>query len=381
MSEIDIVVAHSHIGASSMHRWSVCAGSVRLSRGITPKTSVYAEEGTRAHELAATIIQSQIIPADADPEMLEAVMVYVSEVAAAYAEAGSHGQLFIEQKFDLSKIHPGLFGTADAVVCDPKRSLLQVFDYKHGSGIAVEVEENEQLMYYGLGALLSTGFKCRDVELIIVQPRCDHPEGRIRRWKFESFALLDFAADLKKFAEKTEDPNAPLVPGEHCRFCPAAGICPAIHSKALTLAKEEFSPVFSYDPQKLSQVLEWLPALEGWIKNVREFAYAEAEHGRCPPGWKLVEKRATRKWRDESFAMHTAHENKKLGLIETCIKSVAKVETILGKQEFKELFGDQVTQESSGLTLVHESDKRPPKKVGAKSEFTKIETNTDDMFE
>ena len=43
---------HSELGASACARWSVCPGSVVPSRGIERKSSVYADEGTAAHELA-----------------------------------------------------------------------------------------------------------------------------------------------------------------------------------------------------------------------------------------------------------------------------------------------------------------------------------------
>lgn len=361
-----------------MHRWAACPGSVKLSEGIPNKSSKYAEEGTRAHDLAAKILEGKALVLDsADAEMLSAVQIYVDEIKTAAKDAT---KLLIEQRFDLSKIHPGLFGTADAVIFHEKKSLLQVFDYKHGAGVAVDVEENEQLMYYGLGALLSTGFKAKDVELVIVQPRCDHPEGRIRSWKFDSFLLLDFAADLKKFAEATEKPNAPLVPGTQCRFCPAAGVCPAIHTKAIALAKEDFGPLNkTYDAERLAQVLNWIPSLETWIKNVEEFAFNEAKNGRCPPGYKLVDKKATRKWRDETEASKIALSLNLKQAFETNLKSVAQLEKTIEKDKFKTFFEEHVVKESSGTTLVPESDKRPAVKIDAKSQFTAI-GSAEDMF-
>ena len=43
---------HAILGASSSHRWLACPGSIRLSAGMPNTGSVYAEEGTAAHELA-----------------------------------------------------------------------------------------------------------------------------------------------------------------------------------------------------------------------------------------------------------------------------------------------------------------------------------------
>ena len=42
---------HAILGASSSHRWLVCTPSVRLEEQFPSRTSVFAEEGTFAHEL------------------------------------------------------------------------------------------------------------------------------------------------------------------------------------------------------------------------------------------------------------------------------------------------------------------------------------------
>ncbi len=366
-------VIHSPIGASSMYRWSKCPGSVKLSVGIESKSSSYAEEGTLAHDIAAGVLMGDAYPNDCTEEMKEAIEVYVQLVKEEAKTAAKEGCL-IEKAFDLGTIHPGLYGTADCVIFDDKAKTLKVIDYKHGAGIPVEVENNLQLLYYGLGALLSTKFPADRVELIVCQPRCEHPDGPIRRWSIETMAMFNFIGQLKNAAEKTEDPNAPLVPGDHCRFCPASGVCPSLQEKALAMAKEEFAPAKSYDPNRLSQILEWLPRLEAWAKNVREFAYREAEHGRTPPGYKLVQKRATRKWKNETEAEKAIEKFYRLShhdFHDTKIKSPAAFEKLVGKKDFK-LIEDQIEKVSSGNTLVPESDKRPQIESSAVSDFEQL---------
>ena len=44
--------AHSPLGASSCSRWWNCPGSVQLSKGFHGRSSVFAREGTAAHELS-----------------------------------------------------------------------------------------------------------------------------------------------------------------------------------------------------------------------------------------------------------------------------------------------------------------------------------------
>lgn len=363
----NVSTAHSKIGASSMYRWSKCPGSVRLSKDIPSVSSPYAQEGTKAHELAAEMLVKPVDTSNYDPEMVEAVKVYVD-----YVYDISHDcAMWIEKKFDLSSLYPGLFGTADAVVYNEKTKTLSVVDYKHGMGLAVEVKDNPQLMYYALGALMTFSRPCQTVEIIVVQPRCPHPDGPIRKQIIPAFDLLDFAADLVDFAKATEPEDAPLQAGDHCKFCPAAAVCPEIHSKAVVLAKEEFTPVFSYDPKKLSQVLSWVPVLKDWINNVMEFAYNEANQGRVPPGWKLVEKRATRKWRSEDQAKDLLANHFGLDhdqIFKKSLNSVAQIEKVLPKSAREEL-AKLVVSESSGTTLVHDSDKRPAR-TSAEMDFS-----------
>jgi hypothetical protein len=364
-----------------MYRWSKCPGSVRLSEGIESKSSKFAEEGTLAHEIAAERLLTGKYREGVDPEMLEHIDVYVKAV-----DEMTVGDRLIEHQFDLSEVHPGLFGTCDAIVYNLEKKLLSVVDLKFGAGIPVEVTDNVQLKYYALGALLSTKALCNEVELVIIQPRCNHSDGPVRKWKLPTIDLLDFAADLKKYAEKTEDIFAPLSAGEHCRFCPAAGICTEIGNKAQTLAKLEFKPIENklagggvegYDPQQLSKTLEWLPTLEGWIKSVRDFAYSEASAGKSVPGWKLVEKRKTRKWTNEVDATNYLQVYGDQVFEPRSLKSVAQVEKLLSKSE-KSRLEPLITAASTGSVLVPEDDNRPAVVVlDAKTEFRQVTEEMD----
>jgi len=343
-----------------MERWMNCPGSVKLSEGMPSQSSAYAEEGTMAHDIAAAILCGEVHK-DAPQEMLDAVQVHVDFVMAL-SNQDPDSFLTVEERLDLSHLHPGLFGTADAIIYQPNLKTLHVVDYKHGQGIPVDViddgKPNVQLMYYGLGALEQTKAPCEFVSLHIVQPRCHHPDGPIRSVKFQAVDMIDFAADLVDYAILTESPSAPLKAGDWCRFCPAAVKCPVVRDRALAISKQEFTPTQVYDPAKLSETLQWLDVVEAFIKNVRAFAYAEAERGRTPPGFKLVEKRANRKWVDESKVGELAKE---LGadIFDHSLKTVAQAEKVLGKETFKEKFSEFVVQESSGLTLVPDTDKRP----------------------
>ena len=383
------MTAHSSIGASSMHRWSLCPGSVRLSKDLPGTASKYAEEGSDAHALAADGLRRKCNTGwrpgtrmslegrefTVTKEMNEAVLEYLDTV---FMDIFAGDTLLVEQKFDLGKVHPGLFGTADAVTWKPRTKTLVVDDFKYGAGIPVKVERNPQLMYYGLGALLACNFPAEKVTLRITQPRCDHPDGSVRSWTIDAIDLLDFRADLKAYAEATERADAPLNPGDHCRFCPAAAVCPALGAKRQIVAKQEFAFVEQqpYDPEKLREALDAIPALKAWIKRVDEFAYAEAEAGRPPPGYKLVEKRATRQWADELAAAQVLQDEYLLTSDKIyeprAVRSVAQIEKVVGKKAMAGL-AEHIVKESSGHTLVPLDDKRPAiSKTTAKEEFTAL---------
>lgn len=367
------MMAHSKIGASSMYRWSQCPGSVRLSEGIESKSSKYAEEGTQAHAMAEEILRGGTVAGltGEQLEMRENVNTYVNYVRSLCS--GDFDVLWVEHKFDLSSVYPGLFGTADAVAWEPFGKHLHVIDLKYGAGKPVEVKDNPQLRYYALGALWTLKLPAKEITITVVQPRCPHPDGPIRSETINAVDLIDWAADLVAYAKATEDPNAPLKAGDHCHWCPAAGICPKLREDALAVAQREFRPDTSYDPALLADTLSKLGILEAFIKGVREFAYGEAEHGRCPPGWKLVEKRATRKWRDPDEAAATIDG---LGLGIECyeapkVKSVAQLEKALPK-EHRGILKDLATQESSGFTLAPEDDRREAVRKDAAAEFSPV---------
>jgi hypothetical protein len=288
-------------------------------------------------------------------EMAEAVQVYLDAVRAEIQDGDDWD---VEQRL---KYSDDLWGTADFVRYRPSTGELLVADYKHGKGVPVEVENNPQALIYGLMKakhLSNRGIS--KVTLMIVQPRCEHPDGPVRRWSFDGFELLDFEDKVLEAIAATKKADAPLNPGDHCRWCPAKAICPALRAQSLEVARQDFAPGLSYKPEELAAALDKIPLIETWIKATREFAFEEAVAGRPPAGFKLVDKRATRKWRDENEAASALELVLPADEIyePRSLLSPAKVEKLLGKTGKKQIAGLTVA-ESSGLTLVHESDKRP----------------------
>jgi hypothetical protein len=160
------------------------------------------------------------------------------------------------------------------------------------------------------------------------------------------------------------------------------------------LAKQVFGPVGevlspdkalakpAYDPLQLARSLDFMPILEAWIKNTREFAYNEAERGVEIPDYKLVEKQAVRKFKEEAAREDISPQLvaalgcspfdiwKKPELI-----NVGDAEKLAPGKNAKEraaVLEPFVEKKSSGHTLVHTSDKRDPVRIDAKAAFAEL---------
>lgn len=352
-----------------------CPGSLRISAGIEDPGSIYAAEGTAAHELGEKCLRDGKDAADyagekitvgnhvfeVDDDMAAAVQVYLDTVRK---EVRPGDDLAIEHKFDLSEIvHDGMFGTNDASIFRPSTGELFVFDYKHGAGYAVEAEANPQLLYYAVGAATQkAGRRISTVTIVIVQPRAMHPAGPVRRWSAPAIALAEWMDDLKAAAIATMNPDAPLKTGPWCKFCRAAGICPKLREEAFDAANAEFDTTpADMPPEVLAGILEKADLIEDWIKAVRAYAHSTLDAGGTLPGWKLVQKRAVRKWSldDDLLAPGLAREFGLVGdeLYVRKLKSPAQIEKLLPKAERGKL-KEYVSAVSSGTTLAREADPR-----------------------
>lgn len=401
-------MAHASLGASGADRWMRCPGSITLSkRAPVQRESIYAAEGSAAHKLGEICLQLSTSPFSylggtagreivQDPRvatvpdgkttfeitegMCEAVQVYVDEINRIREVAGPYKKEWIEHRFSLDPLDPPekMFGTSDFTLYSPEERKLYVVDYKHGVGYAVEAVGNPQGRYYGLGAALMIKDPIDEVEIVIVQPRAIHSDGPIRRDTVEYLDLLDWSADLMDAARLTQDPNAPLMAGRWCKFCPAATICPELEKKALEDVRDEFddldAPPASTDLtlDRIGTILQKAEMLEGWLKALRQRALEALEAGEEVPGWKLVEKRATRKWINPVDAENFLTEE--LGEDAYAPKKVItppQAEKILGKahEGLKKMY----TAESSGVTLAPSTSSKPAALPPAQRDFEALD--------
>lgn len=402
--------AHARLAPSSAHRWMHCPGSIRASDGIPEKSSVFAAEGTAAHELCSHCLTNKLDagqflgvvidieasgpgamfsnkpPADGktrfevDEEMVDAVQVYLDTVRAH--QVGEH-ETEVEQRLDMTHVHPEIFGTGDATVYAGGH--LHVFDFKYGKGVVVDPTDNPQLLLYGAGAVRRHHNRpLSAMTLHVVQPRAGG--NPVKSWETDIVDLLEWEGTLRAAALATEADDAPLAAGDWCRFCPAKPVCPTMREKVMNLAEAEFgsdgegeishlADPSSLPGEKVAALLRNASLIKDWFRAVEEFAHAEASDGRCPPGFKLVAKRPSRKWKDEEAALKylRAYGMEDADLhVDPKMKSPAQVEKTVGRKNASDIEHLWV-KESSGTNLVPDEDPRPPSKADAESEFANTE--------
>lgn len=383
--------AHSKFGASSASRWLNCPGSIQLSATVPKqKSSSYALEGTAAHKLGEICLIKGGEPHDfideeitldakdgakaekylVTEDMADAVKVYVDYVRS------KRGEMNIETKFDLSFIEPEMFGTNDCCIYFKLLGVLEVIDYKHGSGVSVSPVENAQLAYYGLGAArLYELHPNSTIKLTIIQPRA--AGEAIKSWETTVGYLDKFAKILKKGVKACKAQEPKLVEGSWCKFCPAAAVCPQLYSKTMEVAKADFAddgaivlPVpESLNKVDIRKVLDFADTLGSWLRAVETYAFSMLESGDKIEGYKLVKKRAHRKWKSEDEVKKVFGDMENVIFHEPKLKSPAQLEKVLDKN----LVASLCETPDNGNTLVPVSDKRPEVLPSISVDFEPIE--------
>ena len=368
-------MTHADASPSSASIWLNCPASVTRARGRVRRATQYTREGTAAHEVAERLVHGLDIPDEIEVEgetvpidesMVEAVEVYVDYVDLL-RKRSTH--FFTETKVSVAGLPEPLFGTADTVGFNvhASPSIVEIVDLKFGKGVAVDAKDNAQLKIYGIGAverLHAQGLVADRVKLTIVQPRIsgkpavDSVElaaGDLLMWGIEE---LFPAAQRVARGDETE------IPGAHCRWCVRAGECRAFAAMTHELAVRAFDPdpameVRGLNNDELAAFLDKADLVSAWTILVRAEAAHRADQGGKIPGWKLVPKRALRKWVDENQAMNALAVREVPMTDVVKLVSPAAVERVLKSCKLDvKILDPYVVKQSSGTTLVRDSDKR-----------------------
>lgn len=383
---------HALLGASSAHRWLNCPGSARLTENMPDATSPYAEAGRLAHEIAELKARQYFIEElpkrsfNAKLKKLKesehyergmdgATDEYLEHLKARAMSYPTAPTVALEVRVDFSDIVPEGFGTADCIMIGS--GVIDVVDYKNGSGVLVEAENNPQMMLYAWGALRYFkpifGDSIETIHMSIVQPNA----GGVREWEIGIDALAKWATGIAKCAATIAYAGVQeFRTGDWCRFCKAKATC-AERAKAMF----DVEPFVGYKPaieetghniahsvglltdEAIGDILTRAKDVAAWLKDLEDYALKATLDGRPIAGWKAVEGRGSREWNggsDTAFEQLQSRGVSEAMLYERKPVSVAGLEKALGKKAFAEAAEGLWAKTPGKPTLVPESDKRPP---------------------
>lgn len=349
---------HALGAPSSAETWFGCPGSLAMQEGLPDDSNEYSDEGTAAHLLGSTCLETGKNPSDfegakifvgssidaqfdgavwklpSDPvpdfevrrtytvgdEMIEHVGNYVGRIRQ-YAEGSV--LMVAERRVGIEFLtgEKDAHGTADAAIIQPGE--LQTHDFKYGMGVRVSAKKNKQLMMYALANREELEISYGPFErfrFVIHQPRLsDKPD----EWDCTAAELDAFAAEVRSAANlalgllvkkmSVPDLEPYLNPSDDaCRWCKAKATCPALAAKLTDTFADEFQALASgvpaaelrFDRMTLGEKMAVVPLFEDLFKALR--AELERQIFADPtsvPGWKIVQgKRGNRQWADLTAA-------------------------------------------------------------------------------
>lgn len=363
---------HAILSASSSSRWLACPPSARINAELPETTSVYAEEGTKAHALAEKTLKGYLAGGPAEvqsdnEEMKEAVQRYVDvciEKINAAKAASPDAVVHVEFRLDFSTYVPDGFGTGDMVIVSDKS--LEICDLKYGKGIPVSAEGNTQMRLYALGAVDEFGmlYAFDTVRMTIIQPRLDS----VSTDTLSAGKLIDWGRSIIPIATLAYDGMGDFQAGNHCRFCKFRPRCKALAAymaEKTTLRKKQ-----TLTDLETVSILQAAKDIKRWLTDLEDYALGKALDGYDWPSMKLVEGRSRRiitdpdaaaaALIDKGFDADAVYKPRE-------IQTLTTLEKLVGKKALAETLGCLIEKPDGKPTLVELSDKRPPLDITAKA--------------
>ena len=352
---------HSKFSASGSARWTECTASLELEHALPrEESSIYAQVGTAAHELAATALETgkpvgkhKLITTDLKPF----IKIYINKVRETAARL-KHSKMQIEQRVKYEHIAPGGFGTADAIVYgynDDDDLEVHIMDLKFGQGEIVYSRENMQIALYAQGVITGmSGFLSEleiepKISMHIIQPRLDHHSI----WQTSLEELNRFTYKAKSAATAIAKGETSFSPSyDTCRWCRVRSQCKARIEALTDWTNLELDVKLATD-KEIGDILKKKKHITKLLSDLEEYAFNKAVSDKFE-GFKIVEGRTTSKWSDQAEEFLTEKLGQRRFQTRKLI-TITEARKLVEKNELEKY----VTKEAGKPQIVPEDDKRP----------------------
>jgi len=361
---------HRLYGGSTCEIWRHCPGWAGLIQQVPRKpVGPAAHAGTAQHHVMERLLKDPDlvpekflgvkIPTEGGDIELHAGHIAAITVALEAWESligeeedNTEGevQTFAERFFD-GGAEQG--GTVDGLIVHAPHATF--VDFKFGQ---YEVDaQGWQNYWYMICARRNMPSLFRDVRLwssVIIQPAyepaVDHSDP------ITTDVLDRMEQEAMSAIEASKKPNPDFIEGDWCRWCNAKLVCPAKTQRLDTLTAPNHVLDLHEVERQLMRLREW----RKWEEEAEQRLLHELEHGWQGELFKLVGKRAIRKWSNEADVVALLRKKRiaqKDYMRPAELRSPASMEEegFLTKGEVKEL----ANPVSSGHTIAPMSDKRP----------------------
>uniref|UniRef100_UPI003F692D65 DUF2800 domain-containing protein n=1 Tax=Streptococcus pluranimalium TaxID=82348 RepID=UPI003F692D65 len=367
---------HALLSASSAHRWLYCPMLPRLEAEYPNRETVYAQEGTSAHELSEIKLMwksgkinkrkfNQLIKAfkensDFYNEEMEEMTELYTDIVMEHFNSYENAEMELEKRVDFSDWVPNGFGTSDVVILAD--NVIEIIDLKYGKGMPVSAKQNPQMGLYALGAYAAYDmiYDFDRIKMTIIQPRLDSVSS-----------IEIYVEELLYWADNVVLPMAAQADAgigdwdlseKVLKWSPVA-------AKLVPRAQENWELIDRYDYQEpiyltdeaIADILDHASGIKKWVESVESYALSQALQGKDVPGYKVVEGRSNRVITDKDKAIDILQDN---GFNDEIFKpkellAMGALEKLIGKTTFADLLAEVIDKPQGKPVLVPESDKRP----------------------
>ena len=357
---------HAILSASSSHRWLSAPPLPQLEKFFENKTSEAANEGTDAHSLGEFKLRKALGEKIRKPKLkyvdkemencTDDYVAYVMETLSKVKEKTSDPVVLIEQRLDFSNYVPEGFGTGDCLIIAD--GVLHIIDFKYGKGVQVDAKDNPQMMLYALGALnlYDALYDIKEVTMTIFQPRKFNISSDAKSVE-ELFHWAN--TELKEKAELAFKGEGTIEYGPWCQFSNCNAVLRARKDYHDKLTRFQLASPHLLTDAEIEEVLEHIDDLVKWATDIKEYATKIAvETDKEWTGYKLVEGRSIRKFKDEERVADIAIKNGYGNIYKTSLITLTEMQKLMGTKVFNMLLGELVEKPKGKPTLVPITDKR-----------------------